>query len=491
MIQHHCENGRAIVNRFKQVKPRVLLTVDRFVHGGEEVNMLQKVENAVQNLPSLEKVLIVASKSDSYSKDISGIKSSCFLEEFLKLGVEEDGSVPEMQFEQVSFSHPVIISYTSGTTGLPKPIVHGSGILMSVSSSFGVTIDTDRDSVWMSVSPVGWASWSMYTTLQFLGQKIVLYEGNFYYLTPTYVWNLVDKHKISHILFPSSVVDELEKRKYLPTEKHDLSSLKYLMAGGSVVKRGSFDFMNKILPHVLFSGAYGCTEVMGCCLVTEMTLPVYKAEINASCIGTAVEIVDESGNPVIGEVGEVVLSKPIPGLALGLWGDTDGSAFREKYFSKYKGIFAMGDYGIINPLTKGWIICCRSDETLKQRGCRFGSSEIYNIVEKFPEVRNSLCVSHYNKDMDEKAVLFLKIKEGYSYSEELVNRIRKAIAGELTVRHVPDIIIETPDIPYNLNGKKMEIIVKKIINKMNFSYESIANPESLQYYCNVPALHEC
>ncbi|CAL1295521.1 unnamed protein product [Larinioides sclopetarius] len=440
----------AIVNRFKQVKPRVLLTVDCFTHGGEEIDMLSKVKIAVRGLPSVEKVLIVASKSDSHSKDITGIKNSCYLEEFLKLGVGKDGSVPEMQFEQVSFSHPVIISYTSGTTGLPKAILHGSGILMSICSSLGVTVDSDRDSVWLAVSPVGWASWSIYTTLQFLGETVVLYNGNPYYLNPTYIWDLVDKHRISHIIFPSSVVDELEKRKYVPTEKHDLSSLKYLMAGGSVVKRGSFDFMNKILPNVLFSGAYG--------------------------------------NPVVGEVGEVVLCKPMPGLALGLWGDVNGSAFRKKYFSKYQGMFAMGDYGIINPFTKGWIILCRSDETLKQRGCRFGSSEIYNIVEIFPEVRDSLCVSHYNKDMDESAVLFLKVREGYSYSEELVNRIRKAISRELTVRHVPDIIIETPDIPYNLNGKKMEITVKKIINKMPFSYESIVNPESLEFYYNVPTL---
>ncbi|GBO08253.1 Acetoacetyl-CoA synthetase, partial [Araneus ventricosus] len=144
----------AIVNRFKQVKPRVLLTVDRFVHDGEEIDMLSKVKTAVQGLPSVEKVLIVASKADSHSKDISGIKNSVFLEEFLKLGVEKDGSVPEMQFEQMSFSHPIIISYTSGTTGLPKAIVHGSGILMASCSSLGVTIDSNRDSVWLSVSPV-------------------------------------------------------------------------------------------------------------------------------------------------------------------------------------------------------------------------------------------------------------------------------------------------------------------------------------------------
>ncbi|GBN66638.1 Acetoacetyl-CoA synthetase, partial [Araneus ventricosus] len=329
--------SEAVVNRFKQVKPRVLLTIDRFLQEGEEIDMLPKVKDIVNDLPTLEKVLIVASNPDSYTKDISCIKNSCFFDEFLKLGVEKDGSIPPMKFEQVSFSHPVIINYTSGTTGLPKPVVHGTGALMSVSNCFFINFDTDRDSVWLSVSPVGWASWIIFAALHFLGQTLVLYEGAPYYLTPTHMWDLLDKHRVSHLFVPASVVDELQKRGYIPTEKHDLSSLKFTLAGASVVKSNNYDFMKKILPHVLFANSYGCTEAMGVCLAMETSLPAFKTEINAPCLGTSMEVFDESSNPVVGELGEIVISKPLPNLCLGLWGDEDGSIFREKYFSKYKG----------------------------------------------------------------------------------------------------------------------------------------------------------
>ncbi|GIY53515.1 acetoacetyl-CoA synthetase [Caerostris extrusa] len=480
--------GNAVLNRFKQVNPRVLVTNDRFLQEGEEIDMLPNVKILADGLKSLEKILIVSTKPES-RPDISGIKNSCFLDEFLKMGVYADGSVPKMEFEQVPFSHPVLISYTSGTTGQPKALIHGCGILMAVVNPFGINYDTSRDDTWLSISPVGWASWSILASLHFLGEKIILFEGAPYYLSPTFIWDMIDEHKISHVFFPASVIDEYQKRGYAPTKDHDLSSLRLVLAGGSVVKPKNYDFMNEILSDVLFGNSYGSTEVMGVCLIMEMSLPAYKGLINAKSLGVEALVVDDSGNSVMGEVGEIVLPRPSPGLTLGLWGDKDGSAFREKYFSKYEGIFAMGDYGMCYPTTKNWLICCRSDETLKQRGCRFGSSEIYNVVEHFPEVRDSLCVSYYNKDMDESAVLFLKMREGGSCSEDLVAKIRKAIAKELTVRHVPDFIMETPDIPYNLNGKKMEIIVKKIINRLSYNKETIINPESLHFYQNIPALH--
>ncbi|GFY61331.1 acetoacetyl-CoA synthetase [Trichonephila inaurata madagascariensis] len=198
-------------------------------------------------LPSLEKVIIVASKPNSYSKDISAIRNSCFLNEFLKLGYEKDGSVPEIQFEQVSFSHPVTISYTSGTTGLPKAIIHGCGILMAVANAYYINFDGDR----------GWASWTINSTLFFLGHTLVLFEGSPYYLSPTHMWDLIQKHKISNIFFPSSVIDEFQKRGFVPTEKHDISSLKLVFAGGSVVKPASYDFIKEILKGITFTASYG------------------------------------------------------------------------------------------------------------------------------------------------------------------------------------------------------------------------------------------
>ncbi|GFQ96352.1 acetoacetyl-CoA synthetase [Trichonephila clavata] len=218
------------------------------------------------------------------------------------------------------------------------------------------------------------------------------------------------------------------------------------------------------------------------------SVPIYKGECPARALGIDIQCVDESGKPIEGEYGELVIAKPSPVLLLGLWKDEDGSLRRKTYYSKFKGKFSIGDFAIVNPITKGFIICGRSDDTLKQQGTRFGSSEIYNVVDMFYEVRDSLCVSQYNNNFDERAVLFLKMRQGYHFNAELVARIQKAITQELTSKHIPKIITETRDIPYNMNGKKMEIIVKNIINKRPYNPDNIINSECLENFKDIPEL---
>ncbi|XP_054720802.1 acetoacetyl-CoA synthetase-like [Uloborus diversus] len=230
------------------------------------------------------------------------------------------------------------------------------------------------------------------------------------------------------------------------------------------------------------------TEFMASCITFDHTLKINRGEITCASLGIDIQILDESGKPLMGEAGDMVVIKPIPSLPVGIWEDEDGSRFKETYFSKFPGKFSMGDLGMINPVTKGFVICGRSDDTLKPGGCRFGSSEIYDIVDKFPEVRDSLCVSQYSAKGVERAVLFLKMKSGHCCDQILVDKLRAMISRELSSRHVPEIIIETADIPYNLNGKKMEIVVKNIINGRKYSAETVINPECLQNFFNFPEL---
>ncbi|GFT64780.1 acetoacetyl-CoA synthetase [Trichonephila clavipes] len=222
----------------------------------------------------------------------------------------------------------------------------------------------------------------------------------------------------------------------------------------------------------------------------EPSLPIYRGESPVPALGIDIQCVDESGKPIEGEYGELVIAKPSPILLLGLWKDEDGSLCQKTYYSKFSGKFALGDFAIINPITKGFVICGRSDDTLKQRGTRFGSSEIYHVVDMFYEVRDSLCVSQYNKNFDERAVLFLKMRQGYHFNAELVERIQKAITQELTSKHIPEVILGTEDIPYNVNGKKMEIIVKNIINKRPYNPDNVINSECLKNFEDIPDLQD-
>ncbi|KAG8172133.1 hypothetical protein JTE90_010260, partial [Oedothorax gibbosus] len=312
-------------------------------------------------------------------------------------------------------------------------------------------LDCDRDSIWFAVSPVGWASWHIIITVTFCGVGVFLFEGLPYFLSPTYYWDLVDRYEITHLYLYSNALGRMEKLGYAPSDKNHLSTLKACFSATTIVKPKYYDFMyTKVKKDIAFAAAYGATEIIGLCISLELTTNVYRGELPALCLGNDVQCVNEKGEPVEGEYGNLVIAKSCPNFFLGIWGDSDRSIARKNYFSKFSGKFSLGDFGIVNPFTKGFLICGRSDTTLNQGGLRFGSSEIYNVLDSIPEVRDSVCVSKYSTEMDESAVLFLQLETGCFYNESLIQRIREAISTELSPFHIPDVIIETKQIPVSI-----------------------------------------
>ncbi|GIY66811.1 acetoacetyl-CoA synthetase, partial [Caerostris extrusa] len=334
---------------------------------------------------------------------------------------------------------------------------------------------------------VGWVTWNMCCSLSFGGISLLLYEGVPYFLSPTYFWDIVEKHKVTNLFLPANVCDDLEKYGYLPRKEHTLKHLKNCTAGGSIVKPRAYDFFyNKIkkssvlLAMEVYNNGNVVLNYWDVPLV-DPTVPIYRGETPIPTLGMDIQCVDESGKPVEGEYGELIISTPSPVLLLGLWGDTDGTLRRKSYYSKYPGKFSIGDFAVVNPITKGFVICGRSDDTLKQRGTRFGSSDIYNVVVLFSEVCDSLCVSQYNKELDERAVLFLKMKEGHDFNDDLVRRIRQAIEKELTLKHRNHIGAKSLTIEQHTTKKRNHS--SKFIRRSHFRND--------QYTAVILRIHQC
>jgi acetoacetyl-CoA synthetase len=284
----------------------------------------------------------------------------------------------------------------------------------------------------------------------------------------------------------------LEEKEMRPAETHNLHTLHTILSTGSPLKAQSYEYVYRhVKSSVLLGSISGGTDIISCFMGQNVSIPVYKGEIQARNLAMAVEAWDEEGKAVWGQSGELVCTKPIPCQPTHFWNDENGSKYRKAYFSKFPGVWAHGDYCRINPKTGGIAMLGRSDGTLNPNGVRFGSSEIYNIVEAFEEVGDSLCVPQYNRDGEERVILFLKMASGHSFRPDLVKQIRDAIRVGLSARHVPSLILETQGIPYTLNGKKVEVAVKQVMSGKAVEHRgAFSNPETLDLYRDIPELRD-
>ncbi|XP_072033064.1 acetoacetyl-CoA synthetase-like [Amphiura filiformis] len=480
-----------VLDRFKQIQPKLIFSVDAVVYNGKTHDHLAKLRQVVLGLPELEKVVVIPYVKNKGDIDVADIKNSTFLGDFLASGKQSDGSVPPLTYEQLPFNHPLYIMYSSGTTGVPKCMVHSAGgTLMQHLKEHILHGNMTRDDVIIYYTTTGWMMWNWLATALAVGAAIVLYDGSPLVPSPNVLWDLVDKLGITILGTGAKWLQVLNDKKVYPKETHKLDSLQCILSTGSPLTPSSYDYVyTKVKENLLLGSISGGTDIVSCFMGQNWNLPVYRGEIQGRNLGMAIESWNDEGKHVYGESGELVCTKPFPCMPTHFWNDKDGVKYKKAYFSKYNGVWAHGDFCTINSKTGGILMQGRSDGTLNPSGVRFGSADIYNVVEDFKEIQDSLCVPQRNVHSEERVILFLKMVPDVEFSKEVVQRVRQAIRRELSARHVPEVMLETKDIPYTINGKKVEVAVRNVIAGQEVTHRgAFANPESLDLYKDIPEL---
>jgi acetoacetyl-CoA synthetase len=465
--------ARSVIDRFAQIEPKVLIAVDGYRYGGRDFDRSETVEGIASEIPSLEHVV-----------RLGYLDGTGWPDGFLG---DED-----LTFAPMPFDHPLWVLYSSGTTGLPKAIVHGQGgMLLEHLKKMHLHLDAHEDDRVFWFTTTGWMMWNFLVGVLLTPASIVLYDGNPGTPDLGVLWDLAEEAGITVFGTSAAYISACMKAGVEPLEGRDLSRLHAVGSTGSPLSPEAFDW---VYEHVgedtwLFSTSGGtdmCTAFVG----GVPTLPVYEGELQARCLGAAVEAWDEGGEAVIGEVGELVITRPMPSMPIFFWGDEDGSRLREAYFDVFEGVWRHGDW--IEITERGTaIISGRSDSTINRGGIRMGTSEIYSAVLALDEVVDALVVDVPREGTDGWMPLFVVLREGDDLDEDLVKAIRTRIREDCSPRHVPDEIHEVAEVPRTLSGKVLEVPVKRILMGSSpddvASRDSLANPASLDVFADLAA----
>jgi len=458
----------SVIDRFAQIEPKVLIACDRYAYNGKEFSRAGMVRDVVAALPGLAAVITVGTPAwDDLGRAGNGDR------------------LPE--FEEVPFSHPLWVVYSSGTTGLPKPIMHGhGGIVLEHLKAQALHQDLKPGDVFSWYTTTGWMMWNYLAGGLLSGTTIVLYDGSATYPGPDRLWRLAAEHGVTYLGVGAPYLLASMKAGLHPGTEHDLSALRAIGSTGSPLPPEAFGWVyDEVKPDLLlgsFSGGTDlCTGFVGPCPL----LPVRAGVISGRCLGARVEAFDPEGKPLTGEVGELVLTQPMPSMPVGFWNDPGDVRYRESYFDTYPGVWRHGDWIEILP-DGGCVIYGRSDATLNRGGVRMGTSEFYRVVEAFPEVGDSLVVDTGRLGTEGRLILYVVPAPGHELDEDLIARLRAALRTQLSPRHVPEEVHQVPGIPRTLSGKKLEVPVRKILlgadPKAAVDPNALANPEVLGYF---------
>ena len=471
-----------VLDRFGQIEPRLLFAVDGYVYRGERYETLARLAEIAARLPSVEHIIVIPFLDEA--PDIAAVSKTELLTDFLS---PHPGG--EIAFEALPFHHPLYILYTSGTTGVPKCIVHSAGgTLLQHLKEHQLHCDIKPGDRVFYATTCGWMMWNWLVSVLASNAAIVLYDGSPFYPEPDVLFDYADVVGVTLFGTSAKYLDAVAKRGLRPKQTHRLDTLRTITSTGSPLMPEGFDYVyREIKSDLCLSSISGGTDIISCFVGGNPIGPVWRGEIQAPGLGMAVAVFDDDGRPIVGRKGELVCAKPFPSMPLGFWKDLDGERYRAAYFDRFPGVWHHGDFAEITG-HGGVIIYGRSDATLKPGGVRIGTAEIYRQVEQLDEVLEAVCVGQEWQG-DTRIVLFVRLREGLTLNNDLCDRIRQRIRTNCSPLHVPRKIIQVADIPRTKSGKITELAIREIIHDRPVkNTEALVNPEALELYRKLPDL---
>jgi acetoacetyl-CoA synthetase len=471
-----------VIERFGQIAPRVLLTVDGYIFKGKAIPLLDRVAAIVSGVPSIEHLILVPFLGDDKTDLPTNLPVTPF---------DSFGSIANISFAQLPFDAPLCVLFSSGTTGKPKGIIHrAGGVLLEHLKEHILHGDLRRDDTIFYQTTCGWMMWNWLVSALAIGPRIVLYEGSPLINDGLSLFEIAEREKVTIFGTNPKFLRLLESNHKKPIEIFDLSTIRTVLSTGSPLLPDQYDFIGSaISPKAQICSISGGTDIVGCFALGCPDLPVIKGELQMRSIGLAVEVWNDSGEPVVGERGELVCTAPFPTVPLGFWNDPDGTRFTAAYFTRFPGVWHHGDYVELTP-EGGMIFYGRSDAVLNPGGVRIGTAEIYREVEHIPFVADCIAVGQ-RWNSDERIILFVVLTPGEKLTDSRREEIRSAIRKNASPFHVPRKIIAVPEIPRTRSGKLVELAVKQTINgEAVKNRESLSNPEALENFVGLPELLE-